>query len=287
MCETFARFAINFFEPQDPNNVGPIQDGLTELMRWDPAAATVFLKTSIKLGSVGSMIATSCCMTFFLLHWSQCGSCNRPLRLWLLVHSLLQCLQLPIRLVFYTKLTNAEAAGCVEHCVSSYASSPAWRLSLRISMLTYTWLILGVIWTLNVGNCGSCQVMVYLTAAIIALDFIRMFFVYCMCRRLFVQGAFGADADDGVPRRRGADPEMVRALPVFTCKRSCHSESQETCAVCLGEYVEGELGRCLPCNHRFHQPCIDRWLEQSKLCPLCMVAIDDQHVRVNCKTTVW
>jgi len=72
---------------------------------------------------------------------------------------------------------------------------------------------------------------------------------------------------------------MVKALPVFTWKRHLSGECLESCSVCLGEYTEGELGRRLPCSHRFHQACIDRWLEQSKQCPLCMVAIDDASAR--------
>uniref|UniRef100_A0A0E0M287 RING-type E3 ubiquitin transferase n=1 Tax=Oryza punctata TaxID=4537 RepID=A0A0E0M287_ORYPU len=42
------------------------------------------------------------------------------------------------------------------------------------------------------------------------------------------------------------------------------------CAVCLGEFRDGELVRLLPrCSHPFHAPCIDTWLRAHVNCPLC------------------
>ncbi|KAK7359323.1 hypothetical protein VNO77_01278 [Canavalia gladiata] len=43
-----------------------------------------------------------------------------------------------------------------------------------------------------------------------------------------------------------------------------------TCAVCLGEFEEGEDVRTLPeCMHSFHVPCIDAWLYSHSSCPIC------------------
>ncbi|KAE8820376.1 E3 ubiquitin-protein ligase RING1-like [Hordeum vulgare] len=42
------------------------------------------------------------------------------------------------------------------------------------------------------------------------------------------------------------------------------------CAVCLGEFSDGELVRLLPrCSHPFHAPCIDTWLRAHVSCPIC------------------
>ncbi|XP_051188188.1 uncharacterized protein [Lolium perenne] len=42
------------------------------------------------------------------------------------------------------------------------------------------------------------------------------------------------------------------------------------CAVCLGEFSDGELVRLLPrCSHPFHAPCIDTWLRAHVSCPVC------------------
>lgn len=49
------------------------------------------------------------------------------------------------------------------------------------------------------------------------------------------------------------------------------SFSQDTCAICLDEFVGGESEvRELPCKHIFHPECIDIFLrDNSSLCPMC------------------
>ena len=41
------------------------------------------------------------------------------------------------------------------------------------------------------------------------------------------------------------------------------------CAVCLETYQVGETVRTLPCFHAFHKQCIDPWLAQKAVCPIC------------------
>ncbi|KAF9151593.1 hypothetical protein BG015_006449 [Linnemannia schmuckeri] len=46
--------------------------------------------------------------------------------------------------------------------------------------------------------------------------------------------------------------------------------TNDTCAICLDEFSEGEEIRTLPCHHEFHCECIDPWLtRKSSTCPLC------------------
>jgi len=46
--------------------------------------------------------------------------------------------------------------------------------------------------------------------------------------------------------------------------------SGNNCVVCLNDYEEEDVLRVLPCKHRFHLECIDRWLlAHSCCCPLC------------------
>ncbi|CAI5469087.1 unnamed protein product [Closterium sp. Yama58-4] len=72
----------------------------------------------------------------------------------------------------------------------------------------------------------------------------------------------------------GLDPEIVQALPTVTFSREkLHDgccESFRECAVCLGEYEDGECIKTLPsCGHRFHATCIDIWFCAHTTCPIC------------------
>ena len=41
------------------------------------------------------------------------------------------------------------------------------------------------------------------------------------------------------------------------------------CPICL-EHIDAASGKSLAlCAHQFHSPCIDRWLEEKKCCPVC------------------
>jgi hypothetical protein len=44
-----------------------------------------------------------------------------------------------------------------------------------------------------------------------------------------------------------------------------------TCAICLESLAPAEEARILPCLHQFHRPCVDRWLADHSICPVCKV----------------
>jgi len=41
------------------------------------------------------------------------------------------------------------------------------------------------------------------------------------------------------------------------------------CDICLNEYKPDDKLRTIPCLHRFHCKCIDKWLKKSSKCPMC------------------
>ncbi|KAL1836969.1 hypothetical protein VTJ49DRAFT_4433 [Mycothermus thermophilus] len=47
------------------------------------------------------------------------------------------------------------------------------------------------------------------------------------------------------------------------------------CSICTEDFTVGEDVRVLPCDHRFHPPCIDPWLiNVSGTCPLCRLDLN-------------
>ncbi|XP_063692668.1 uncharacterized protein LOC134824636 isoform X2 [Bolinopsis microptera] len=51
---------------------------------------------------------------------------------------------------------------------------------------------------------------------------------------------------------------------------------EKKCSICLGHYSIGETLRVLPCEHEFHEYCIDRWLTTcSRKCPFCRTDIQE------------
>jgi hypothetical protein len=91
-----------------------------------------------------------------------------------------------------------------------------------------------------------------------------------------------ADADaDADTETRGLEDAAIRALPAFSYRKKPANAAAESsapaseCAVCLGEFEEGDRVRMLPaCLHVFHLGCVDAWLQGNASCPLCRASAD-------------
>lgn len=79
---------------------------------------------------------------------------------------------------------------------------------------------------------------------------------------------------------RGAPEALINAMPTREFKNSAlpkeasNIEEHSSCTVCMSTYEEKEILRTLPCLHSFHKDCIDPWLKQNKVCPMCKLPID-------------
>ncbi|KAI4334486.1 hypothetical protein L6164_019172 [Bauhinia variegata] len=69
----------------------------------------------------------------------------------------------------------------------------------------------------------------------------------------------------------GLEVSIINSLPMSQFKKSDEEKASNTdCAICLGEFEEGEWLKHLPnCNHVFHVSCIDTWFRSHSNCPLC------------------
>eukprot|EP01069_Polyplicarium_translucidae_P008797 Polyplicarium_translucidae@DN3257_c0_g1_i6.p1 len=62
----------------------------------------------------------------------------------------------------------------------------------------------------------------------------------------------------------GDPPRTAKLSPVST---SDGASDQAHCAICLCEFHDPHVVRCLPCGHIFHKSCIDAWLRRRGSCP--------------------
>ena len=68
---------------------------------------------------------------------------------------------------------------------------------------------------------------------------------------------------------QGISGDALSAIPIVKYTEPEGDEEPGTCAVCLDDLEEGVEVRKIPCNHMFHVPCLDKWLERSVTCPMC------------------
>lgn len=72
------------------------------------------------------------------------------------------------------------------------------------------------------------------------------------------------DQEAGV--RRGSDQSLINRLPSY---KITDGGKELSCSICLDALNAGDTARILPCLHQFHKDCVDTWLSDTSLCPVC------------------
>jgi len=104
-------------------NVFFVQSAAKLAMGTSMTSATLVAFFSI----AGNVLSASICSSFLVFNWSVCSQCSRPLRWWLLMQSVFQTCQLPVRVVLLLCLRHTEASGLrLEDAIASLTSSLAW-----------------------------------------------------------------------------------------------------------------------------------------------------------------
>jgi len=183
----------------------------------------------------------------------------------------------------------------VEDCVRQLSRSSAWKTSKLISIFTYGWFILGVVWVLNSTECAGCPGLYNLSLTVIYTAIARLIITLSAFYRSFPVQLHAI----GQRKMKGAAQSVIDGLPIITYppstdesrnhahetdessampRRTSSTESIcDSCAVCLCDFETGDRLRSLPCDHLFHRPCIDKWLKRNKVCPLCLHDIQCAH----------
>lgn len=58
---------------------------------------------------------------------------------------------------------------------------------------------------------------------------------------------------------------MITTLP----GNKIYGSSNDTCSICMNTYAKDRACQELPCKHRFHSWCFQKWYLKKQNCPLC------------------
>jgi len=246
----------------------PPSDPLLNIVESHPQEAVRFVKQMTFFGGISGVLISIPCFIFLSMYWTPCGTCNRPLRYWILVQCVLQLLQTPIRLNFYCRVCQAERSnGHPQVWFRHLTESRAWRFSKMISIATYGWFILGVVWLLNSEHNKFCPGLYRLCLAVVFTAIARLLITLIV----FYQSFQPAAEAETPPKPRGASEELINSIPI---ERFTGNSSETSCAVCLSDFDKHSMLRRLPCGHSFHVSCVDKWLRHNKVCPLCVQDVE-------------
>lgn len=72
--------------------------------------------------------------------------------------------------------------------------------------------------------------------------------------------------DELLSRKSGRPPASKAAIDAM---ESVEVAGGDQCVICLEEWEAGERAKRMPCDHRFHGECIEKWLKIHGSCPVC------------------
>merc|ERR1719265_386198 len=137
-----------------------------------------------------------------------------------------------------------------------------------VSVVNYGAFVLGVVWLTNSAHCPSCPELQRLCSAVVFAAAGRMLATLIIFYYSFPQYD---EPDESSLGPRGASQTLIDSLPLEPLSSST---SETSCAVCLSDFAQESMLRRLPCNHSFHASCVDQWLKQNKVCPLCIQDVE-------------
>jgi len=256
--------------PANDEEQSPRTDPLLNVVLMHPQEAVWFIKVVTLFGGISGLVISIPCGIFLSMYWTPCGSCNRPLRYWILVQCMLQLLQAPMRLAFFFKVcgrSQQQGNGNLEQWFRQLTDSRTWRFSKMVSVVNYGWFILGIVWVMNSTPCPRCPGLYRLSLAVCFTAIARLLVTLVVFYHSFEPGAEPAPA----PKPRGALQSVIDSIPL---EEFSEHTADVSCAVCLSDFERSDTLRRLPCNHSFHMGCVDKWLKQNKVCPLCVQDVE-------------
>ncbi|CAN8287696.1 unnamed protein product [Cochlearia groenlandica] len=110
---------------------------------------------------------------------------------------------------------------------------------------------------------------------------IYLFILWCLKRRRMSR--LGIEEPIFKPFSvKGLRVSDLEKLPKLTGEELAVIGRSTECAVCLDDIESGQPARLVPgCNHGFHQLCIDTWLYNHTVCPVCRAQLATDRSKVS------
>lgn len=257
-----SHFVKNYMTATDQemqNNADPIMD----IIATAPSDSLYFIERINLISAVISISTSFPYLAYLIIHWKEC-SCNEILRWWIVINSLLQLAQAPIRFFLYFLLRKykMENERMHIHALRRLTSSKGWKLSKRFSLLNYLWFITGTIVMVMTRKYTRNFYLWFISWSIILSCVFRVFFtVIWFC--------FFFPYHQNIPKQKKGVPKPFFAeIPTFKYSPD-RKLKNESCSICLSDFVEKDDILELRCLHNFHTKCAKKWLSQRRQCPLC------------------
>merc|ERR1712187_570210 len=196
-----------------------------------------------------------------------CCLCARPLHFWILVQCALELLQAASQLGGLLNLRKAIGDDRrLQQCIQEITQSALRKPNKVVAAFSFAWFALGFTWLSMSRFCKPCPGLFFIALALWLVTVAQVAVAVGLIVRYFPDRGFD---DAGPTALEGVAPEVVKTLPLVKFA-SEDGWCETSCSICLGDFEEGELLRELPCGHKFHGQCVDKWLEHHRTCPLCI-----------------
>ena len=125
----------------------------------------------------------------------------------------------------------------------------------QVSWYFAMWLIVVYSWIVGYTAYISYATILYVKHAELERQYV-----------LLVDQYEGVEVPELVRGTQGLSPQEISLLTI----EEVPEEGENVCSVCLDRLYKGDKVRIMPCFHKFHMPCIDKWLMQKRACPNCL-----------------
>ncbi|XP_059316005.1 E3 ubiquitin-protein ligase MPSR1-like [Lycium ferocissimum] len=82
----------------------------------------------------------------------------------------------------------------------------------------------------------------------------------------------------------GQPPASKASIEALPRVEICEEEEKIECVVCLDELGVGDVAKEMPCKHRFHGDCVEKWLKIHGSCPICRYKMPEENGDLNNKS---